>query len=585
MEEEQLMSFPSETTEFDQQEFSYSADEVSTLYAYNYNQYDSSTATLYTASDVDPQYTHSLQDEMSEMSNWVVVDGQNFQLSVRIFVSRNDSYLQKMFDRTKPNANEVCLFLEDNRSDTFSDRSYYIKVGSIFQKFLAENKDRKALKDILEYGTQYEREDNDISVKSSFSETEILELIEIGQISGIGLGGSSFLEVYKKIISWATWPFTLMGEGIHKVTDAIKYYCKFSDQSWDPETKRTDGSMFEPILFSWGPKVDENDKENILATFINAIKKYNEEKLEYFDRLINIPIPNISESLNAFYDKFKIMAKELKKVAQKLSDSIIDNIGQLIDYFMSFGDRMLQIINAYYCGLWNSLIDMIIGIPELLGWLFRIQGMPGQIVENIDTILPKFMETLDEVLQLAIEISWVDVIWEVITNLGKGLVKMLTSAGSYVSLERIAYFIGAVAGFIVENLIGLLFSMGLININSIANKLGKFGKFAEILAKMIGGFNRAVDAAVEPIIHGIIRVVGWILRNLRKGAKAIGRMIRSLFNKLDEAAELASDLILQVLGRLGFSRQNYESLKSVGIIVTDIAEDGSKVMLRQNCRT
>ena len=58
-------------------------------------------------------------------------DKFQFKYIVKVFVSKNDAYLRKLFENCSPKSNEVCVFLEDNSGDIISGSSAYVKIGRV----------------------------------------------------------------------------------------------------------------------------------------------------------------------------------------------------------------------------------------------------------------------------------------------------------------------------------------------------------------------------------------------------------------------------------------------------------------------
>ena len=100
---------------------------------------------------------------------------------------------------------------------------------------------------------------------------------------------------------------------------------------------------------------------------------------------------------------------------------------------------------------------------------------------------------------------------------------------------------GALSGLVIENTIGFLLSGGAINATSLMARLGKFGKFAQILIDIIVGVNRAVDTVSDYVFSSLFRVIAWLLSIIKKGAKEAGVLIRQLFRKISDAAVIADD--------------------------------------------
>ncbi len=560
-------------------EFSYPASEIEQQFFDNVSQPGDGTSSVVYESNVDRSLVSELESEQSTFGNVFELNGKRYVLKIRIFVSRDDSYLSRVYESTTPKPDEICLFLEDNSTDLFSPRSYYVKIGDIFSRYLESRQDDLALNEAMEHATELSR-DGGQGVTASFSRDEILTLIKDGSLSGNSII-TPFLSVFKAVHSWSAWINDGIGSGILKGTESVKYYLKFADTSWDPEAERKDKSNFHPVLI---PSLVVTTQEEVLSVFTSALQAHARFVIDKLDTLATQNLPPLPSTFGDFLTRFQKMVAKLKEVAKSFSDAIIRDLTAMMDYFQGLGQHMLYVINAYYCGLWNSLVDALMAIPDILGYMFKLSALPGKIAKNIDTLAPKVMELMDEILQIAFTTDWPKLIKTIITETGKGLIGLLSSSTGYLSWERVAYFIGAVTGFIIENIIGFLLSAGAVNIVSITAKLGKFGKFVDVIVGIVSGVNQTVNAASEAVLMSIIKVVGSLLSILRKGAAEAKVLIRTLFSKINKATKVADDVIEALFEQLGMTVEHLRRLRAAGFEITDVADDGLSGVIKKTCK-
>ncbi|MCW5517469.1 hypothetical protein [Muriicola sp. Z0-33] len=582
MDDEELLytpvPFPKFESSFLDSEFSYPSSEVEQQFFDGASQSGDVYSSVIYESDVGDNLITELESEKVSFGNVVEIGGKTYVLQIRIFVSRDESYLARVFERTSPNRNEVCLFLEDNSTDLLSPRSYYIKIGDIFRSYLESHSDDLAIQEVMRDATEYVTDGPD-GVTASFSQEEIQTLIREGSLS-VNSVVLPFLNVFKTVHSWSAWVNDGIGDTILKASEGVKYYLKFADTSWDPEARREDGSDFHPILV---PGIAISSQDKVQTAFKTAIREYARSVIGKLDSLAELDFSFIPGGMGDFIAIFQKMVARLKEVAQEFADALIRNLTMMMDFFQGLGNRMLNVINAYYCGLWNSLIDALMGIPDILGYMFKLSALPSKLAQNIDVLAPKIIELMDEAMQMVHTTNWTELISTIITETGKGLMSMLSSSTGYLSWERVAYFIGAVGGFIIENAIGFLLSAGVINIASITSKLGKFGKFIDVIVGLITGVNKAVDAASEAVFKGIIRVVGWLFSIIRKGASEARTLIRSLFAQLKVVTKVADNLAEGLLNLFGMTADHLRRLQSAGFEVIEIADGGASGIIKKTC--
>lgn len=550
--------------------------------SYQYESYDS--ISLIYDTDVSNDLYVDMVSESEQAPNYVFIEQEPHQLKTIIFISKNDSKLQKTFEETTPADNEICLFLEDNTGDLLSDRSYYIKVGSIYQEYLREVKNNGDLSNYLEPTQEFQYDNDDTSLNLQFTEEEIDQLINDGEItSESSAWGYATVKVVTFFLRNAKPIYAGLAYGILESTKFIKSYIKFQPHHWDPEAERQDDTEFNPILFPLLPSAAT--QANILDTFETTLTAFKNANSQYLDRLSSINFSILPAGLQPFAQSFQDIVTQIKEHYNTIATYIIRNVREMISFFAGVGSRYIQVINAYYCGLWNSLIDSILGIPELLGYFFKGLELAADAAENIEVIYPKIKETLDEIIQLAFSTDWLGMFTTFISSVGSGLLSLATTATSSISLEKFFYFMGAVAGFILELVLGF-FTAGTATAASISSKLGqmgKMGKFAQIIIDVVLGINTVVNTVTETIIGTLFKMIGWLFSVIRKGKEELGKFIRLIFRKISDIAEVTQEIIEAFLARIGFSFDDFSRIRSFGINFVDVNDARNGARLIQNC--
>ena len=190
------------------------------------------------------------------------IDKHSFDYYVKIFISKNDTYLRKLFENTEPANHEICLFLEDNSDDIISGSSAYVKIGENFRNELRRletmGKGQGSLLEDEKFNQHFQ------NVILDFTEDQIAELIETGKVSNItqyvliGLMQSVHFAniILAPLFEW-------IADDISAFTGILKKYIKFQPYHWDPEAKKPD-----PNDSSESPKmVDNTDFEPVLFPF------------------------------------------------------------------------------------------------------------------------------------------------------------------------------------------------------------------------------------------------------------------------------------------------------------------------------
>ncbi len=507
------------------------------------------------------------------------IDEHSFDYNVKIFISKDDSYLRKLYESVAPANNEVCLFLEDNTGDIFSGKSSYVKIG---EKFREDLKKRK----IISEGQSGLLTDESFrqhfqNVNLDFTEDEIQELIETGQIANmssafmIGLLQVLYLPniILEPLFKW-------IADGISSLTGLLKKTIKFQPHHWDPEAKMPDPSDtsdqpkmidnpdFEPILFPFSNDIIDSItsfSESETAALIDTIKKYIKEKERDFVTEIDTYLAKLKNNED-FLGKLSALAKpttdalEFTKLKVKeLVDNLLLAADQIFKSMGYLGKKIISVINAFYCGLWNGLMDSIIGIIDLIGLLFKAFGMQADFMNNAQTKIPQSFELLDECIQGFLKIDFGKIISEIVDQIMRF---DITAFASKISIEKVAYFLGAVVGFIVEIIVGILLTGGVEAVYSTINKLlTNSAKFIRtIQASLVKFFGKSLSQLKDDILYVIMKIIEF----LKKGTEGVINSIRILFREILDTVKISAELLKEIMRRFKLSKSEIDQLDKLG---------------------
>ncbi|MDH5414821.1 MAG: hypothetical protein OEW87_11840, partial [Flavobacteriaceae bacterium] len=475
------------------------------------------------------------------------VDKHVFDFNIKVFISKDDSYLRKLFQNTEAADDEVILFLEDNTDDIISGSSAYVKVG---QKFREELKRRE----IIGKGQAGLLEDEKFkqhfqNASLDFTDDQIRELIVTGEISNISQTVMIGILQAAYILNIVLTPvFGGIADGIKGLTDVLKKHIKFQSYHWDPEAKKPDPNDkseepkmidnpdFEPVLFPYSNElVDELSElgENQIRDFVISIKQqiktreneFNKELDGYLD-LLSLD-KEFNKGLGPLAEPTRAALLYTKTKVKELVNSLLLGIDQVLPALNYLGKKLFSTVNAFYCGLWNGLMDSIIGIIDLIGLLFRAFAVQGDFMKHAQTKIPQALELLDELLQGFEKIDFGKIVGEVIDKI---MNINLEALASKISLERVAYFIGAVVGLIIEIVIGIIFTAGGESVWAVLNKfLTNSAKLVKTLqAKLVSFFGRSLKRLKDDILFVFTKLIEF----LKQGTQGVLKAIRFLFDEI-----------------------------------------------------
>ena len=507
------------------------------------------------------------------------IDEHTFDYDVKIFISKDDRTLRELFENTQPAAHEVCLFLEDNTGDIFTGSRSYVKVGDNFR---ADLKKRQVIGEgqtgLLADETFRQHFQN---ADLDFTDDQIQELIQTGQISSmstsfmIGLLQALYLPniILEPLFKW-------VADGISTFTGFLKRNIKFQPHHWDPEAKMPDpkdtsdspkmidNPDFEPVLFPYSNDLIEgvtSFAQEETKALITTVKQFVQQKEREFAAEVDSYITTL-ENNKDFLDKLGALAEPIKQAllhakakAKELADNLVAAADQIFQALAYLGKKLLSTINAFYCGLWNGLMDSIIGIIDLIGLLFRAFAVQADFMKNAQTKIPQAFELLDECIQAFAKIDFGKVASEIADQIMK--IDITAFAGK-ISLERVAYFFGAVVGFIVEIIIGILLTGGVEAVYAAINKLFANGaKLAvSIQASIVKFFGKSMGQLKDDILYVIAKIIEF----LQKGTTGVINAIRALFQEIVNTVRLSAELIQEIIRRFKFTKAEVDELERLG---------------------
>jgi hypothetical protein len=490
-----------------------------------------------------------------------------FHYTVKIFVSRDDSYLRQAFEKTLPQQNEVCIFLEDNSTDFLSDRSAYIKIGSDFQHDLIR---RTHIADIEGKRLQYVDlmgSTPEFDYQLDFTEEQIEELIKTGQIKNHAqeflLGLVQTLNMGNILLAPLC---SALGNGILWITQNTREYIKFNEHHWNPEAKQgSEGSSFTPFLFS--PIINQVKDlaslgEQIVGKVSETLRHTLRDKLNEFHlQLDNLKKPSLGGYM--FPAGMTIFLDDALKMIDTVVENLIGTCEATVMLFVNLGERWLNALNAFYCGLWNALIEAVLGPVDMVAYFFVILGLADDAV-GAQQRIPEALELIDEAIQTILKADVPGILATCASAIGEAIGNFnLWSLTATITLEKVAYFVGGLVGWVVEIVIGWFWSGG---IDGVRATLVKFGKAGEaVFESFLGGVKKLLGSTVDFTVQSMTTLVRKIIALLKQGKTEIKALIQSAFKTLEKAAVLADDVVRQIIRELRLTDEEVKWIDELGL--------------------
>lgn len=274
-----------------------------------------------------------------------------------------------------------------------------------------------------------------------------------------------------------------------------------------------------------------------METYLQVIESFLKEKKA------------VKGFINSFLAKYLVKTRLYILAGIKALKKLEKNIQKLA----SLG---VNALNAYLCGLVNGFVDAVIGLAELVKFIFNISKNSGELVTDLRRKLPPILEAWDNMVEAWGLFSFADFF----DALGRELVRFLKAVynefaggADEATMCRLAYFTGSAVGQILEMVVELAFT-------GAAATIGKFFKsFGEIGSKISGVVSRQLETQFKLAVK---EKADDIFTALKNASRFIGaskeEMVKFIRSILDELKKL--------LG-IGFKKEVEELMEKYGIEV------------------
>ncbi len=516
------------------------------------------------------------------------VDKYAFKFHVKVFISQDDSYLRDLLEKTNPDEHEVCLFLEDNSGDLFSGSSSYVKIGKNFRSHLLKRQKIGEGQIGLFENENFKQHFGNVEL--DFTDSQLQELIETGEIRNIKQEMFIALIQSASLTNMLLGPaYGLMADGIFALTDFLKKHIKFQNYHWDPGAKKPDpndssvtpkmieNKEFEPILFPFSNKLiegssalAEEELSGLVKNLITAIQKRERAfitKIDSYQKILT-RAKDLPSKMTAVVNGISSALTILKAKVKELVGQLLKGIEGVFSSMAYLGKKIISTINAYYCGLWNGLMDSIIGIIDIIGFLFKAFRFQADFIRNAQTKIPRSLELLDEAIQALVKIDFGKVTDKIV-----GFFKKI-DLGAFLSkttIEKVAYFFGAIVGFIVEIVVGILITGGVESVYAVVNKLIANG--AKVLKTLQAAIVKFFGKSLKQLKDDILLIISKIVAFLKKGTEGILQALRVLFDSIVNSVKLSKKAIEKIKRKLQITTSELDILENAGLHFTKF-EDG-----------
>ncbi|WP_298417867.1 hypothetical protein [uncultured Kordia sp.] len=506
-------------------------------------------------------------------------------ISIIIMISNDGFKLEQAFDKLHtPLENEIVIFIENDLGSNL--------FGTVFRARFGNNIQVKKLKKEHYSTLTYLCKLYNVSVTTKQFEEIITESFEdrnyyhVNKVHG----------VFSRIPEWS---MDLTAKGLDKITELIHVNLRSNDiNTWKAhDNMGKENPNFDPFLYGYSEiKKMEATNEKALKDLTADImlSKFNED------------ISKLELELDNSIDKLQI--KQLKSKARAKLKGVYDSLTQAKIHVKEVTETALNELkhkyilvkvvkniylhlNAYIIGLYNSLVDFVTGIIQLISMLLKgmaaYERLKRSFKNNTSQTFSMFFELYENFLEVVYNlfslrnitafIAWNNK--QTLTVIANILYpeKVKNKTKSYlasISVEQYGYAIGYLTGFIISEVLFTLVTGGVSTIQAATR--ATFKGYYDLL--------RGIIKAPVTVTKGVIKVgkfsinlITRLFKNLKKVAKQLPELLKKLDNWIDDLLKAANKYIDTAFEKLFPSKAARDKITNAGLKPTKVNDAGNAI--------
>ncbi|WP_260262901.1 ADP-ribosyltransferase [Elizabethkingia occulta] len=467
-------------------------------------------------------------------------------MDVVLFASKNGAFLLQRYMEALPQSNELILFIETDIGN-LKNNVVRAKAGAGLTK-----PGSGEFAEILNFTREYQ---------GMIPQEELRELINKG--------------IYKNKTDIVNWLLSIKDTVVREffnyftkgiLTEAEVFFkalsndiskFKIEETGWNPNPKEGeyDPTFIPQILSDEIKKYYQHEAEGGAYTNLEGQKKVTAEIVErLFGKIDGIranltgPLSNAGKFLPDFVLKkfsqvFDWFFKQLDQLRKFLGDPVTGLLG--IAY------QGVQTANAFLCGIYNSLVDVIAGIFSLIEFIFKAVAAMQNIGENKIIYGEMLLELMEDFIEGVMSFDYVEffkqsIAFQIYTI--KGVINKATR----LTLSQVAYYYGYITGIIIDIVVEALLTGGTATVAKLAKSVESFilsplEKISQAIAKSVNFTKDVLTRAVE--------FFSLLIREFKKGVKNIFQKLEKLLNEIFGFGEDVADHALTPAERRVKERQ------------------------------
>jgi len=460
-------------------------------------------------------------------------------IDVVLFASKNGAFLLQRYMEALADSNQLILFLEIN--DAYN---YNTVLRSVAGSNLTNKKDIP-FAEILNFSRKHE---------VIITPDALKKLIQKG--------------IYKNKVSLISWFLGLKDAAVGRIfnfftkeifVSAENFFngistgisgLKVVEKSWNPSPKEGEyDPVFIPeILYKELKKFYEHEysknpyenlagQKNINSKIVKTLFEKIDVAKTFFQNLLNA-----AESFfpDFIFKKMNRMLHLFFKQIDTLEKLLVDPLNgmQHIVY------RNFQIANAFLCGIYNSIIDILAGLFSIIGFIFKAVSTLKNISDNKVEYGEMFLELMEDLMEGIMKFDYANFLYQSITFQMKTMIRLMNwieKAAVEFTVEKAAYYYGYIIGVIVDIIVETLLTGG-------AAAVAKLAKTVEaVMLNPLEKIAQAIEKTVtftKDLLTRVLEFIQMLVREFKKGVKNLFAQLEGFIDEIFGFGEKVGDHVL-----------------------------------------
>lgn len=482
-------------------------------------------------------WKHALNDTSETVNQQL----KALNISVIIMISDDGLKLERSYQKIhKILENEVVIFIENKTGFNFTGSVFRVRSGS------AVNKEAK-----LPYsGLSFLCALYNASIGSVNFQEIIADHLKNNNDEQMYYVNKIYGLIYKPI----DWSLSSTAEALDGLTELIHDNLRSNDinrwKAHDEDGK--ENPNFNPILYGYNEikKLEEAFKRNEVKKVVrnlsseNMLNEFN-EKISNLELDLNNGISKLKIGALQTFAKSKLKGvyqslDEAKKHVKEITDSIFKE--SKAKFIITLIKKRFLYLNAYIIGLYNSLVDVVTGIIQIISLACKFKAITKKVelavIQNPSLSFSMFLEFFENAMEALSNLFTIKNIvalyfWQkkqvnkVIATIlyPETVIKKTKSFLSSITVEQYGYAEGYMIGFFIS----------------------------EVLLTLATGGGKTIATAARFTVEGYYSILRGVVKapiTLTKGVIKVGKfsidLLIKLFQKLKEVVKKFPQLLQKI---------------------------------------